>query len=360
MGLRLLVILPALGLALVGCGSDAPEGGVAGVETVKQTSGPRGAWATKPELRWLRSVAAWSEELAAAGREVAAFEDDAVEFARALEGDRAALREYRAVLEPIRRCPASFARVVGPAPTERLGESARGFRQSCAHFRRGVDLLLQALADGNGALGEAARDEIAEAGKEAAVASGMLPPGEKQALRVLEGPAEESRIDVRYSAVASRLAEKEVEARCWTRRDWTRLMVEEEAFTGGRVNAAVLGFASAGGRRISLAPDVCADLDALVYARRGGRTPDVALALVTLAHESVHAAGRADEPTAECHGIQLADEAAAALGVGEAEAEALVTLYWDGYDRLPAAYRSPECRDGGELDLDEGGDGAFP
>jgi hypothetical protein len=132
-------------------------------------------------------------------------------------------------------------------------------------------------------------------------------------------------------------------------------MVEQHAYTQGKVNESVLGFASAGGARLNLAPSICRDLGRLVYARERPaskqRLRELALALVTLAHESVHVSGTADEPTAECHGIQLAASAARALGVGRTFAERLQQVYWGHYDALPHIYQSPECRDGGELDL---------
>jgi hypothetical protein len=66
----------------------------------------------------------------------------------------------------------------------------------------------------------------------------------------------------------------------------------------------------------------------------------------------------ADEATAECHAIQLADEAGAALGVDERYVAQLKSAYWEAYPSLPAEYRSDECRRGGALDL--GGGDTFP
>ncbi|HSL66503.1 MAG TPA: hypothetical protein VK874_17740, partial [Gaiellaceae bacterium] len=63
--------------------------------------------------------------------------------------------------------------------------------------------------------------------------------------------------------------------------------------------------------------------------------------------------------TAECHGIQWLAPTAEALGAQLGYAAALRDAYWAGYEALPAVYRSPECRDGGELDF-ERGSGRFP
>jgi hypothetical protein len=354
------VLAGTIALALGGCGGEMERkaGGVAGVETVKDSSTSADAFATREELRWLRRLADWSAAFANSGARVAAFEADDERFDPVLEGDSDALAEYREVLGPIRDCGQTFSRKVGRAPTDRLRESATNFVQSCAHFRRGVDLLVRAIEDQDEELAERAREQILEAGKEASIASGTLPPGEKQELPVAQGRAAKSRIDPFYGEAAGSVAEKDVEVRCWAKREWKRLLVEEKIFTRGRVDEEVLGFASAGGARVNLAPMVCAELDRLVYDGKRARNDEAAyrqaVALVVLAHEARHASGVADEPTAECEGIQTARIAAARLEVDRAYAERLVTLYWRSYPELPADYRSKECSAGGELDMDPG------
>jgi hypothetical protein len=75
-------------------------------------------------------------------------------------------------------------------------------------------------------------------------------------------------------------------------------------------------------------------------------------ALETLAHESWHLAGHADEATAECYALQRIALVAAALGAlpeqGTELARAAFTVL---YPQMPEEYRSAECRDGGALDL---------
>jgi hypothetical protein len=311
-------------------------------------------WSTPAEVRWLGRVARWSEAFARTGLQVSRFETG-VEFDRVLRGERKAVARYRRVLEPIRSCGTGFEQAVGRAPTPRLRESERRFRTSCARFRRGVELMLRAVVEQDPDVADAAQRSIEAAAKASSVAAGTLPPGEKQRLPRRAGVVAVSRIEPTFSRAAGRVAEKEVEARCWSERDWRRLMVEERTYTRGKVNAAVLGFASPGGARVSLAPDTCRDLAHLVYGRERPADPErrlmLALALVTLAHESVHASGVADERTAECHGIQLADRAGVALGLKRAYAQRLQKLYWAHYGDVPSVYRSRECRDGGKLDL---------
>jgi hypothetical protein len=74
----------------------------------------------------------------------------------------------------------------------------------------------------------------------------------------------------------------------------------------------------------------------------------------TLAHESMHLAGIANEATAECFGMQLLPYVAWRLGAGRAFALEMARDYRAQYrlERRDApGYWSRECRDGGALDL---------
>ena len=74
--------------------------------------------------------------------------------------------------------------------------------------------------------------------------------------------------------------------------------------------------------------------------------------LHVLGHESVHLAGVVDEATADCLAMQLDAHVAMQLGASPAFARRLARDYWAQY--YPAQeleYRSPQCRDGGSLDL---------
>jgi hypothetical protein len=142
--------------------------------------------------------------------------------------------------------------------------------------------------------------------------------------------------------------------RCWSDRDWKRLLVEEDAY-GGHMGHETLGFAAVMGMRANLHPEVCRNLEDLVARRIYPTDPRgllaMAASLVTLAHETQHLKGYADEATAECYGMQLARRAASRLGVEGDYASRLLRAYAGRYgDELPE-YRSPECRDGGALDL---------
>jgi hypothetical protein len=102
--------------------------------------------------------------------------------------------------------------------------------------------------------------------------------------------------------------------------------------------------------------ETCATLDD--YAERhtdAGDAQRVAVAMHVLAHESWHLAGVRDEAQADCFGLQRTAFVAEELGAGLDEAERFADLALvERAQTAPPEYRSPECRDGGPLDLDPG------
>ncbi|MFL5944560.1 MAG: hypothetical protein ACJ74D_06885 [Gaiellaceae bacterium] len=78
----------------------------------------------------------------------------------------------------------------------------------------------------------------------------------------------------------------------------------------------------------------------------------VGWALHTLAHESFHLRGVAEEAVAECYSLQNIAFVAERLGLDTATAGRVQKwVYLKGYPNEPDEYRSEECRDGGEFDL---------
>jgi len=167
--------------------------------------------------------------------------------------------------------------------------------------------------------------------------------------------AERSALDLRLSRVASQLAGKAVEVRCWSHPEWQHLLRGDSASSLHRVNAQTLGFADIFGTRENLSPEVCGSLATLANDRVVPRAPlaelRLAQAVVTLAHEPQHSKGIVAEARAECYAIQLARETAVDLGATPQDGASLEALYWSHYGEELPDYRSPECRNGGAYDL---------
>jgi len=127
----------------------------------------------------------------------------------------------------------------------------------------------------------------------------------------------------------------------------------------------VLFYGDRAGREALLAPQVCGTLERL-WARGGpplactrlggGACGEEVVALAwaasALAHESFHLRGVRDEATAECYGLQSTAFVARALGAPAPYAQRLATYtFWNVRPPVDYGYFSPECRDGGKLDL---------
>jgi hypothetical protein len=154
----------------------------------------------------------------------------------------------------------------------------------------------------------------------------------------------------RFSAEASRIAEKQVSIRCDESRDYV-----------GAVQHAD-GVAVVGGDLAILTPEICHDLYRLAYDAEttGSRT---GRALAVLAHEAWHLRGIDDEATTECYGLQSGVALGVRLGLSEGTARQLMRQQLTENALRGAGtfeYRvTSECRDGGRLDLAPD-DTAFP
>ena len=109
-----------------------------------------------------------------------------------------------------------------------------------------------------------------------------------------------------------------------------------------------------------LAPDTCralrhldrVDFTCIASDSCGFKEFKAAWAAHTLAHESFHLRGYGDEGVAECYALQNTAFVAERLGVADRYARRLQTwVYAKGYPNEPEEYRSPQCYDGGPLDL---------
>jgi len=300
-----------------------------------------GSWATPAELAWLEKLGSWDTRLLRGLQSAARVDTTAVMHSRALE--------------PAGSCDSDLATQVGSPPTARLEPAFDTLRRACTHFQRFHAAITLAIGlRQNSEIGTARAEEKLAAGF-LLRADQMLTPGEVRALPVIAGEAEQSRVEPRFGRIASALAGKPVEVRCWSRADWSQLMREESTFTHGQLGSDTLAFAGIGRTRINLGPAVCDGLTELAYKRM--RPTDeagqlfLASAVVTLSHEPQHSKGIAEEFVAECNAIQLANGTAIKLGASTAYAAALVRTYWRHYAAELPTYRSAECRQGGKLDL---------
>jgi len=322
----------AMGIAavvvLTGCAAAVrKQAGASGVLAAGQE---RGSWATPSELQWLRRLGVWETTLM-----------------RSLDRAAHASSDAKAVqvAGPIQHCAADLQQEVSDAPTPRLGRALETLKQACAHLEDAVSSTSAGTAEREGRLG----------GELLLRADQLLPPGETRSLPVVAGAAAESHVDPRFSRIASEFAGKDVEVRCWSRADWTRLMREEQAYTMHHIDDGTLGFAGINGTRDNLSPEVCDSLGELAYQRWMPTTPSAKLllagAIVTLSHEPQHSKGIAVEAQAECYAIQLMKDSAIRLGATPEYAATLQQAYWQHYDQELPAYRSTACSNGGAYDL---------
>ena len=169
-----------------------------------------------------------------------------------------------------------------------------------------------------------------------------------QPLPVVAAPSSQSRIEPVFGRVASELAGRTVEVRCWSAADWPKVTVLDPVETGG--------FADLSTATVNLPPAVCGPLDTLAYTpshRFAAPTWGAIAAAHVLAHEAAHLGeAGADEARAECDAVQTTTRAAELLGVDGPYARWMARLDWTHlYPDLPGSYRSSACTPGGALDL---------
>jgi hypothetical protein len=154
----------------------------------------------------------------------------------------------------------------------------------------------------------------------------------------------------RFSAEASRIAGKPVRIRC----------DESGAFVGTVQHAD--GVATVGGELAYLTPERCQDLYRLAFDGEV-RSSQTARALAVLAHEAWHLRGISDEATTECYALQSGVGLGERLGLSEDTARRMMQQQLvENAGRTGAGTEyvvSPDCRNGGTLDLDPESD-RFP
>jgi len=305
----LILSISGLALLLAGCGGEAavsPPGHAVPAPLP-----------TAREVTWFREMAAFANAVSNLSGQAAA---------RDAQGVKA--------LAALRSCAPIFRNSVGRGPSRRQRNAAAAILDACADYARGD------LAVGDRALN--------------AAGNRIFLRSDGRTLPTRGGTVAESRVESRFSRVAARLSGVPgTVVRCWSLPDWVSLIAERSAYTGGAVD--LRGRVRLRGSRVNLAPRMCGRLVQFVYGRAlpGGRVKlQLTNTVLTLAHETVHVSRGADEGVATCYGLQKIRPASVELGASRAYANSLAELAWTGlYPYGLARYHSPECHDGGRLDL---------
>jgi hypothetical protein len=176
--------------------------------------------------------------------------------------------------------------------------------------------------------------------------------GPGAALPAVAGPSPASHRQPDYGAVAAKLSHGAAQAvDCWSSADWGRVTASLGPAQAGYKQLGFVDLGAAPGD-VELSPEVCSQLDLLRYGKTRPRpTLRLANAVDVLAHETFHTSGVSDEATTECYAIQSVAWVARQLGAPSRYAHVLARREWADYGDEPAGYTSPECRDGGKLDL---------
>jgi hypothetical protein len=272
--------------------------------------------------------------------------------------------ELEGALDTLRRCNATRRETLDQPPSVFSG-SARLLVRACSLFALGAEADARALERRRPDRYAGVFALWSGAAKLVQRANGLLPrpqATQRLPLPVGGGMLQASRVEPLFTAVANAQAAPAAQVRCWAEPEWTK--VKTEAF--GRSDD-LAGFASPEFKRVNLDPRICRRLALLAYTASrptGIEQLELAFALDTIMHESGHLNesgdfyGRgANEPLAECWGMQHIREAARALGASSAYAAELAERYWrEVYPTRPRTYRSLRCRNGGRYDVRPGND----
>lgn len=343
----LFAVLIVLAAGAAGCGrADEPDRRRV---VTDEASEPRPY--TTLERNWLRKMGAWRSAMNQALLVLLPAGDDPRMNELLHRNDTRTVRLITDALEILAGCSRSFRQFVPPAPSVRLQDGEEAVLAACPDLEYGADEDLQAIAD-NDAKPLDAGDVHLRGGSEYLWVANeeVLAFAEGRELPEAESPSEQSHIDPLLGKVADTLADRlptSVEARCWSERDWPGVLAELSAYYSVRTEEGdITGFAMPELVRIHLAPQICDRLGELM------RDPEAtdeataidALAVATLAHETMHVAWIFDEARAECYAAQLVDETAVRLGLPRDYAEALADVYWsEVFPALPVEYRLKGC-----------------
>jgi hypothetical protein len=169
------------------------------------------------------------------------------------------------------------------------------------------------------------------------------------------GVVADSHVDRTLGRIASRIAHRTVEARCWSDDDWYHVNLERQAITG-QVHFWADGVAQPGIVHLD-GPLVCEPLarfyELHVLPATNSERSRLATALVVLAHESEHNRNfRNSEAKVECYAAQRVRGLVRAAGRRRVFAADIAAYAWDvSYIRGDPVYSTTLCHNGGPLDL---------
>jgi hypothetical protein len=160
---------------------------------------------------------------------------------------------------------------------------------------------------------------------------------------------DQRRNEHRLAAIASEIAGRNVDVHCPG-------LLERLADVSSHPGTVFFDERGQPSKFTDLDEETCSELDRFAEGKAGpNEQAKVARALHVLAHESSHLAGVRDEAAADCFGLQRTAFVAQSLGADPVEAKRLARLALvERTVTAPADYRSSECHDGGELDLNPG------
>ena len=308
--------LVALLLVVTGCSSHDEKDAVTTTTTIPPTTATASGTPTGAERTWVESVGEW-----------------ALTFGGELNPNAIAI------------CPASLRAQAGARPSPRLAGLEDLALAVCRAYRR--------LANaGRGRAQALATVNRLEQALETQLYGFEFLAGPNRPLPVKGGSTEQSRIEPRLSTVLSRLIRTRAQARCWSDADW-KVVATHSPYGPQELG----GFVDAAGK-VQLNPVVCRSLTGYLYGHDDPGSQALTVAVVVFSHESEHAGGEDREDRAECWGMQRARQTALMLGMSAKDAGSLVERYWRTvYPTETPPYSSPECRDGGKLDLHPASDG---
>jgi hypothetical protein len=169
-------------------------------------------------------------------------------------------------------------------------------------------------------------------------------------------PRSTNRLEWHLGHVVAVLAGRGALVRCWSQAGWTQQASRWKRRPGhGPLGPWRAYTWSNPVLTVNLSPALCAELARIAELRapawQDERPETLALAVGSLAHESMHVSGIRVEAKAECYGMQSLRTAAVLLGRRPDEARYLADLYarrW--YVLWKPPYSAHECRNGGRLD----------